>query len=87
VPDADVNDVAGYGLIRYDHGKLNLLGGVRYDMRHIEAESYEKAGSTEEDTFILKNSGDTMISRKQILKKIILLFHFHSVQHIISMKN
>ena len=60
VPNALVNDIAGYGLIRYDHEKLNLLGGVRFDTRHIEAESYEKAGQIEEDTFIVKNSGDTI---------------------------
>jgi iron complex outermembrane receptor protein len=60
VPDADVRDVAGYGLLRYDHDKLNLLGGVRYDMRHIEAESYEKAGTSEEDIFIQLPSGDTI---------------------------
>ena len=30
VPDADVRDIAGYGLFRYDKDKLNLLGGVRY---------------------------------------------------------
>jgi iron complex outermembrane receptor protein len=60
VPDADVRDVAGYGLLRYEHDKLNLLGGVRYDMRHIEAESYEKAGTAEEDIFIQLPSADTI---------------------------
>ncbi len=60
VPDADVSDLAGYGLIRYDHGKLNLLGGVRFDSRSIEAESYEKEELFETDTFILHSSGDTI---------------------------
>ena len=60
VPNADVNDVAGYALINYDHEKLNLLGGIRFDLRHIEAESYERLGVVEEDTFILKNLGDTI---------------------------
>ena len=62
VPDADVNDVAGYGLFRYDHKKLNLLGGVRFDMRHIETHTYE-SGATVSDSFIVVptfNSSDTI---------------------------
>jgi iron complex outermembrane recepter protein len=60
VPNADVSDIAGYGLFRYDHKKLNLLGGIRYDLRHIEAESYEKNEGIEEDTLILLNKNDTI---------------------------
>src|SRR6185295_2424952 len=52
VPNADVSDIAGYGLFRYDHKKLNLLGGVRFDTRETEADSYENNGGIEEDSFI-----------------------------------
>jgi iron complex outermembrane receptor protein len=41
VPDADISDVAGYGLVKYDTKKFNLQAGVRIDFRSIEAESYE----------------------------------------------
>ncbi len=37
VPDANVSDVSGFALLRYDLKKWNFLGGFRYDMRHIEA--------------------------------------------------
>jgi iron complex outermembrane recepter protein len=47
VPDADVKDFAGYLLARYDFEKINILGGIRYDMRKIEAES--PAGEEEEE--------------------------------------
>ena len=60
VPNADVTDFAGYGLFRFDHDKLNLLGGVRFDSRHIEAESYEDNPALEEYTFILHSSGNTI---------------------------
>ena len=60
VPDADVRDLAGYGVVRYDTKKFNLLGGIRVDMRHIEAEGYEKNPGTEEDTLIMLHSGDTI---------------------------
>ncbi len=59
VPDATVNDIAGYGLFRYDHGKLNLLGGARYDMRHIETVTYE-SGATVSDSFIIIHTHDTI---------------------------
>ena len=62
VPDADVRNVAGYGLFRYDHDKLNLLGGVRLDIRHIETHTYE-SGATVSDSFIIVptfNSNDTI---------------------------
>ena len=60
VPNADVSDIAGYGLLRYDYKKLNLLGGIRFDMRSIEAEGAEEGGGIEEDTFIVHSSGDTL---------------------------
>ncbi|MEI6683699.1 MAG: TonB-dependent receptor [Bacteroidota bacterium] len=60
VPDADERDLAAYGLFRYDHRKFNLLGGIRIDMRHIEAESYEKNQGIEEDTYVLVHSKDTI---------------------------
>lgn len=60
VPDADVKDVAGYGLFRYDHKKFNVLAGIRFDSRSIEAESYEKNAAMETDTFILFHSNDTI---------------------------
>jgi iron complex outermembrane receptor protein len=37
VPDAKVSDVSGFVLLRYDLPQWNLLGGFRYDNRHIEA--------------------------------------------------
>ncbi len=37
VPDANVRDVSGFALLRYDLPKWNFLGGFRYDARHIEA--------------------------------------------------
>jgi iron complex outermembrane receptor protein len=37
VPDANVSDVAGFALLRYDLPQWNFLGGFRYDTRHIEA--------------------------------------------------
>ena len=40
VPDADVNDVAGYGLIRYDSGKWNFLAGGRFDYRTLKTENF-----------------------------------------------
>ena len=60
VPDADVSNIAGYGLIRYDHKNFNLLGGIRYDIRKIEAEGYENNNGIEEDTFIMVNTNDTI---------------------------
>ncbi|MEI7663126.1 MAG: TonB-dependent receptor [Bacteroidota bacterium] len=60
VPNAGERDLAGYALFRYDHKKFNLLGGVRIDMRHIEAESYEKNAGVEEDSFILLHAKDTI---------------------------
>ncbi len=62
VPDANVSDIAGYGLFRYDHNKLNLLGGVRFDARHIEAMTY-RTEPTLTDSFIVVptvNSADTV---------------------------
>jgi iron complex outermembrane receptor protein len=52
VPDADVSDFAGYALARYDMEKINILGGLRYDMRKIEAESVE--GEEQEDSLEMK---------------------------------
>lgn len=44
VPDAkSISDFAGYALLRYDLPKINILAGVRADMRSIELESYEPA--------------------------------------------
>ena len=60
VPNADERDLAAYGIFRYDHKKFNLLGGIRVDMRHIEAESYEKNPGAEEDTYILLHAKDTI---------------------------
>ena len=62
VPNADVTDIAGYGLLRFDMDKLNLLAGVRYDMRSIRAEGEEEegAGEAEEDAFIVKSNNDTI---------------------------
>ena len=59
VPNANVTDIAGYGLFRYDRSKLNLLGGLRFDMRSIDAESYE-ASEAEADTFIIISPNDTI---------------------------
>lgn len=52
VPDAAVRNFGAYALYRYDIGRLNLLAGARLDHRMIEAESYEPAGTAENDTFI-----------------------------------
>jgi len=41
VPDATVNDFAGYGLIRYDWKQWNFLGGLRFDSRSIDVEETE----------------------------------------------
>lgn len=62
VPNAEVSDIAGYGLFRWDLDKLNLLGGVRYDMRSIKAENDEgeEAGGMEEDSFIVLDYNDTI---------------------------
>lgn len=62
VPDAEVTDIAGYGVFRYDLDKLNLLAGVRYDLRSIEAEGEEEEGmgEAEEDTFIMLGISDTL---------------------------
>ncbi|MEO8088399.1 MAG: TonB-dependent receptor [Bacteroidota bacterium] len=70
VPNADVSDIAGYGLLRLDLDKLNLLGGVRYDMRHIEAESYEKQGVAEEDTFVQFHYSDFPGSSIDTIQKL-----------------
>ena len=56
VPDAKVSDIAGYGIVRYDLDKLNLLAGLRYDMRSIKAED-EEGGEMEEDSFIVVGPG------------------------------
>jgi iron complex outermembrane recepter protein len=64
VPNAKVSDIAGYGVFRYDHSKLNLLGGIRFDMRHIEAESYEENPGLEEDTLIMLSS-NTIINKPE----------------------
>ncbi len=42
VPNADVSDLAGYAMLRYDIGKWNFLAGGRFDLRHIEAEGSEE---------------------------------------------
>ena len=41
VPNADVNDIAAYTLLRYDIGKWNFLAGGRIDFRNIKTESGE----------------------------------------------
>ncbi|MCX6292409.1 MAG: TonB-dependent receptor [Bacteroidetes bacterium] len=41
VPNADVSDIAAYGLLRYDIGKWNFLAGGRFDLRNIEANTNE----------------------------------------------
>ncbi len=44
VPDAkSITDIAGYVLLRYDLNKVNILGGVSYDLRSLKLESYEPA--------------------------------------------
>ena len=60
VPDADLSDVAGFGLIRYDFKKINLLGGFRIDTRNINAKSYEGNIHSELDSFITLHSHDTL---------------------------
>jgi iron complex outermembrane receptor protein len=52
VPDADVNNFGGYGIVRYDTKKLNLQAGIRIDQRSIEAESYEK-GEEGNEVFVI----------------------------------
>ncbi len=58
VPDATVSDIAGYGLFRYDHAKLNLLGGIRYDTRQIEATTY-RTDAIATDSFIVISNKQT----------------------------
>ena len=67
VPDAAISTVGGYGLLRYDYKKLNLLAGVRYDMRHIEAEGYEPNGKgVELDSFkLLHNKTYTAVTKPE----------------------
>jgi iron complex outermembrane receptor protein len=60
VPDAKVSDIGGYGIVRYDMDNLNLLAGLRYDIRTIKAEGEEEEGGVEEDTFIVMNTADTI---------------------------
>ncbi len=83
VPNADVSDVAGYGLFRYDKDKLNLLGGIRYDMRKIEADKYEPGGP-EEDTLIQLSSKDTVPVPETDFEKEYspLSFSFGAAYHI-----
>ncbi len=69
VPNADVSDIAGYALLRYDHKKLNLLGGLRFDARTIKAESYENNGGIENETYILYPSNDTIIKPETEIEK------------------
>ena len=75
VPNADVSDIAGYGLFRYDKGKLNLLGGVRFDARRIEVEG-EEGGEMEEDSFIIKSTGDTILRPESDFEKEYSPFSF-----------
>ena len=69
VPDADLNDLAAYGLFRYDQGNLNLLGGIRIDSRHMEVESYEPNEGPESDHFILRSTGDTIVKPEAEFEK------------------
>lgn len=62
VPNADERDIAGYGLFRYDHKKFNILGGIRFDARKIEAESYENNNGIEEDSFIVRHYQNNILS-------------------------
>lgn len=72
VPDADVSDFAGYILARYDLEKVNILGGLRYDIRKIEAESAEEA---EEDSADVKPEIDFENEYKPISGSLGLAFH------------
>ncbi len=68
VPDAkSISDVAGYAMLRYDFEKLNVLGGIRYDMRTMELESYESA----------EEMNDTTDNRPEIEKE----FEFNPVNY------
>jgi len=69
VPDADISDVAGYGIVHYDHANFNLMAGARFDARSIEAESYEKNEGVEADTFIMLHTNDTVIKPEVELEK------------------
>lgn len=56
VPDADVNDMAAYLLLRYDLPKWNFLAGGRYDYRTLKTTPYLQAGSSAIDrNFSLAN--------------------------------
>ena len=50
VPNADVNDIAGYALLRYDIGKWNFLAGGRFDLRSIEVNSNKGGAIDTADT-------------------------------------
>jgi iron complex outermembrane recepter protein len=77
VPDANVSDIAGYGLFRYDKGRLNLLGGVRFDARSIEIKGgAEVSGGIEADSFIVKSSVDTVLRPEAEFEKRYSPFSF-----------
>jgi iron complex outermembrane receptor protein len=73
VPDADVKDFAGYALLRYDISNINILGGIRYDLRKIEAESAE--GNEEEDSLDIKPEIDFENEYKPVSASLGLAFH------------
>lgn len=66
VPDAEVSDVAGYALARYDYKKFNFLGGLRFDNRSIKAEGESESGEVENDTLIFMHSMDTLGERPEV---------------------
>ncbi|HKR03847.1 MAG TPA: TonB-dependent receptor, partial [Bacteroidia bacterium] len=72
VPDADVTDFAGYLLARYDLEKVNILGGIRYDLRKIEAESAE---GEEEDSLEIKPEIDFENEYKPVSGSLGIAFH------------
>ncbi len=72
VPDADVSDFAGYILMRYDLEKVNILGGIRYDLRKIEAESAE---GEEEDSLEMKPEIDFDNEYKPVSGSLGIAFH------------
>jgi len=88
VPDADVTDLAAYGLFRYDKDNLNLLGGIRIDSRQMEVESYE-GGESGDYIYLLQSSGDTVVEPEADFEKEYTPFSFslgasyHAGQHLL----
>jgi len=49
VPNADVNDMAGYALFRCDLEKWNFQAGGRFDLRHIKINTEEESAADTTD--------------------------------------